>query len=80
MNVELLKLFLGWCTIINAALLVLTTLMVALAGGWIHGMHSKFHRISRESFNIAMYYMVGIFKLLFIVFNLVPYIVLVMIT
>ncbi len=68
-----------WCTIIDGTLLILSFLICACAGGWIHQVHSKWFPISRETFNVAIYCFIGLFKILFLVFNLVPYIALVIV-
>jgi len=79
MDIITVREFFMWCTIINAALLLFSFLICAFAGDWIYGVHSKFFPISREAFNVAIYSFLGLFKVLFIVFNLVPYIALVII-
>jgi hypothetical protein len=74
MDIIIVKTFFMWCTIINGALLVLSFLTCAFAGDWVYGMHSKWFSISREAFNVAIYSFIGLFKILVLVFNLVPYI------
>jgi hypothetical protein len=70
----ILKPFFMWCTIINGALLVLSFLICAYAGEWVYRMHSRYFSISREAFNVAIYSFIGLFKMVILVFNLVPYI------
>ena len=79
MDTMTLRAFFMWCTIINGALLILSFLICAYGGGWIHQVHSRWFPIPRETFNVAIYWFIGLFKILFLVFNLVPYIVLVII-
>jgi hypothetical protein len=55
MDTMTLRAFFMWCTIINGALLILSFLICAYAGGWIHRMHSKWFPIPRETFNVAIY-------------------------
>jgi hypothetical protein len=71
-----MKDFFMWCTIINGSLLVLSFLIYSLAGNWIYRIHSKWFPISREAFNVAIYCFIGLFKIFILVFNLVPYIAL----
>ena len=69
-----IKTFFMWCTIINVLLLIISFLVCTLAGDWVYGMHSKWFPISREVFNIAIYSFLGLFKILILVFNIVPWI------
>jgi len=71
--------FFMWCTIINAALLALSFAICACAGDWVYRMHSKWFPISREAFNVAIYCFLGLFKVFVLIFNLVPFIALVII-
>ena len=80
MNIyELRSLFL-WCTIFNAALLLLTFVIYVIAGGWIYRMHSRWFPMSRDAFNVAFYAFLGAMKLIVWMFNLVPYLALSIIT
>jgi len=76
MDITTLKDFFLWCTIINAGVLIYSSLMCICLKDWIYSMHSKFFSISRDAFNVAIYSFLGVFKIFVIVFNLVPYIAL----
>jgi hypothetical protein len=76
MPIETLTTFFMWCTIINTAILIYSTLFLWLAPGFVYRIQSKWFPISRETFNIVAYSYLGLFKLLFLVFNLVPYLAL----
>jgi hypothetical protein len=76
MDMITVRAFFMWCTIINGALLVLSFLICAFGGDWVYRMHSKLFPISREAFNVAIYSFIGLYKIFFWVFNLVPYIAL----
>lgn len=80
LDVAVLRSFFLWCTIINAALLVLTWLITMLAGGWVFRMHSRFYPISREAFNVVIYSFVGLLKTFVIFFNFVPYLALLIVS
>ena len=69
-----MKDFFMWCSIINGSLLILFFLISTFAGDWIYRMHSKLFPMSRQTFNVVIYSAIGIYKLFFIMFNLVPYI------
>lgn len=76
MDIHTVRTFFMWCTIMNMALLVLSSLICACAGDWVYRMHSKWFPMSREVFNVVLYSFIGVFKVFVLVFNLVPYIVL----
>jgi len=76
MTIEVLRDMLLWCTVINFGMLLLWFAMFTLAGGWIYRMHSKWFPMSREAFNAMHYAGMGLFKLAIFVFNLVPYLAL----
>ena len=76
MPIETLTTFFMWCTIINAAILIYSSLFLWLAPDFIYRIQSKWFCISRETFNIVVYSYLGLFKLLFFVFSLVPYLAL----
>ncbi|MBA7698890.1 hypothetical protein ES703_107573 [subsurface metagenome] len=76
MDIQTLTAFFMWCTILNFALLLLSSLIYLCAGDWAYRIHSKWFSISRETFNVAFYSFIALYKLLVIVFNLIPYIAL----
>lgn len=76
MDTQVLTAFFMWCTILNAGLLMLTFLMTIIAGDFVYTMHSKFFSMPRETFNVVLYSFLGIYKLLVFVFNVVPWIAL----
>ena len=73
MDIQILTTFFMWCTIINGALLVLWTSMSILAPDLVYRTQSKCFPIPRKTFNVVMYSFLGLFKLVFLVFNVVPY-------
>lgn len=79
MDLETLRCFFMWCTIFNGALLIFSALMYAFAGDWIYRMHGTLFSLPRDAFNVVLYAFVGLFKILFLVFNLVPFVTLVII-
>ena len=76
MDIQTLTSFFMWCTVIDGAILVLWTLMFASIPDLIYRVQSRLFPIHRETFNAVMYGFLGLFKLLFLVFNLVPYLTL----
>lgn len=79
MNIETLRQFFKWCTIINGGLLIVSALSIWLADEVAFDVHRQWIALTREQFNLSIYLLVGTFKLLFIVFNLVPYLALVIV-
>ena len=76
MTLELVTAMLGWCTAINLGLLVWWILFVVLAHDWTYRVHTKWVEISPQQFDAIHYAGMGIFKMVVIVFNLVPYLAL----
>jgi len=76
MDIQTLTTFLMWCTIINGALLSLWVTMLIMAPDWVYRTQSKWFPIPRETFNVVIYAFLGLFKIVFLVFNIVPYIAL----
>ena len=73
MDIQTLTRFFMWCTIMNGALLIFWTTMCLLAPDLVYRLQSKWFPIPREIFNVVMYSFLGLFKIFFLVFNLVPY-------
>ncbi|MHC4406655.1 MAG: DUF6868 family protein [Planctomycetota bacterium] len=76
MTLEFTREFLLWCTIINSGMLMVWFVFFAVARDWVHSLHGKWFRLSSEQFDAAHYNGMGIFKIVIILFNLVPLIVL----
>ena len=76
MDIDSIRAFFMWCTILNVALLVLSSLICACAGDWVYRAHSKWFTIPKETFNVAIYSFLGLYKILVITFNLIPYLAL----
>ncbi len=79
MELQKLTTFFMWCTIINAVLLIFSTAMFMLMPNIAYSMHATIFSIPKESIGVAVYSLIGVYKILFIVFNLVPYVALLII-
>jgi hypothetical protein len=79
MDIQTLTTFFMWCTIINGALLVYWSIMSILAPNLIYRTQGKWFPMPRETFNVVMYSFLGLFKIFFLVFNVVPYVALLII-
>ena len=76
MSVEIITKLLAWCTTINLALLIFSFIIFTVAHDWIYKYHSKWYKISSEQFNAIIYSSMAFYKILFLVFNLIPYLAL----
>lgn len=76
MNIETLTSFFMWCSIINVGLLLLWTAFIVFAPDLVYRKQIKFFQIPREAFDVAIYALIGTFKLGVIMFNIVPYVAL----
>jgi len=79
LDIQLVTEFFKWCTIINGSILLFWALFITCAPDWVYRTQSKWISISREVFDVAMYAFLGIFKVFFLMFNLVPYVSLLLI-
>jgi len=76
MTIQTLTTFFMWCTIMNGALLVLWTIMLISVPNLVYRLHSKWFPIPRETFDVVIYSFLGMFKIFFMIFNVVPYVAL----
>jgi len=76
MNIQTTIAFFKWCTIINAALLIISALIFMSAPEFVYGIHGTLFNLPREGFETIFYCFLGGYKILILVFNLVPWIAL----
>lgn len=76
MTVQFWTDFFCWCSIINFSILILWSLGFVFAKNFIYQIHGKIFSISLEQFNYLNYMLMGIFKLLVFLFNIIPFIAL----
>lgn len=75
-NLDNLIAFFGWCTMINAVILLFITIVMLSFGPLISKIQSKMFNLRTEALNtIYMQYLAN-YKLAILVLNLVPYIAL----
>lgn len=79
MDIQTLTSFFMWCSIINIGMLFFLALVYMLAPNLTYRLQSKFIPISRETFDIVFYAFLGFFKVFVLVFNVVPWIALLII-
>ena len=76
MDLQTLTTFFMWCSLINGSFLILWTALSVLAPDLVYRTQSKWFPIPRETFNVVIYSFLGLFKTVFLVFNVVPYVAL----
>jgi len=79
MNLEQLTDLFKWMTIINMGLLVLSSLLIMMLKGVMCNVHGKLFGIDKDKVAMASYGYLGIYKVFIIVFNVVPYVSLLLI-
>jgi hypothetical protein len=73
MELEMIRKFFAWCSVINMALLLWWSMWMLFAHDWVYRIHSKWFKMSVEKFDAIHYGGIGIFKIGVFMFNLVPY-------
>jgi len=76
MTIEQLTQFFQWITVVNVVLFVLSWILVMAFKGFIGKMHGKMFGIAENNIAAMVYGYLGLFKLLIIVFNIGPYLAL----
>lgn len=76
MDIQTLTMFFMWCTIINGGILTLWTVFCVFSPDLVYRTQSKWFPILRETFNVVIYSFLGLFKIVFLVFNIIPYVAL----
>ena len=76
MDIQKLKTFFMWCTIMNGALLLLWTIMCVFAMDWVYRTQCRWFPMPKESFTVVMYSFLGLFKIFVLTFNAIPYVAL----
>jgi len=76
MTLTTLQSLLGWCAVINLALLSVWFLLYVLAKEWMYRLHSRWFALSRENFETIHYTGMAAYKLAIWIFNLAPFIAL----
>jgi len=73
---ENVRKFLGWCSVINIGFLIYWILALTLGNEFVFQIHTCWFDIPRDRFNEIHYTMMGYYKLMVILFNVTPYLVL----
>jgi len=76
LTIETITTFLGWCAILNIGVFILSCIMLTTSRNFISGIHQKMFGLD-QAFLVQTYiHYLAHYKIVIIVFNIVPYIVL----
>ena len=75
MSIEQITVLLGWSTVLNFGVLMLTAIMLTLFRKPVQGIHTRMSGLSADALNKLYFQYMGNFKILWILFNLPPYLV-----
>ncbi|MCR4377799.1 MAG: hypothetical protein NUV50_06870 [Rhodospirillales bacterium] len=76
MDLRTLTAFFKWCTLLTGGLLVFSVVLFAVnVDGW-YALHNSILPITRESYDLVLYMMFGVYEFFFWCFCVIPYIAL----
>jgi len=76
MDIQTLTRFFMWCTVINGGLLVFWITISILDPDLVFRTQRRWFPIPRETFDVIIYAFLGLFKIFFLFFNVVPFLAL----
>jgi hypothetical protein len=79
MTIDMMREMFLWCSIINIVLLLLSFVLFWLGHDWIYRVHTKWYKLSEETFDAIWYSIMAFFKICILLFNVVPYLALLII-
>ncbi len=72
-TIEAIREFLGWCSVINIGLLIVSGILVVSLRGPVSRIHAKMFDLDESDTRRAYFQYLGQYKIAIIVFNIVPY-------
>jgi len=79
MSIETTRDMLLWCTVMNYAVLLVWFLLFSVVHDWIYRLHTRWFRLTAAQFDALHYGGMAIYKVRILLFNLVPYVALLII-
>ena len=76
MNIETIREFLAWCTLINLGLMIFTAIMLLALQGPISRLHARMLDLDETFVRQSYFRYLANYKIAFLIFNLVPYLAL----
>ena len=80
MTLEMVRSLVGWCAIINYAVLIWWFLAFRFAHDWMYRLHSQWFSMPIEQFNAIHYAAMAVYKIGVLLFTIVPYVALVIVS
>jgi len=80
MDIQTLTTFFMWCTIINGGIFILWILFLVFAPDFVYRIQSNWFPIPRATYDPVIYSFLGLFKIVFLVFSVVPYVALLIVS
>ncbi|MBU2711820.1 hypothetical protein KCG35_12190 [Zooshikella sp. WH53] len=75
-NIAIVTSFLGWCSIINIGILLISTLSIIIMKERITALHNKLFGVKQTNLLSTYFQYLACYKLATIILNIVPYIAL----
>jgi hypothetical protein len=75
-SIETIREFLGWCSVINIGMLLVSTIMLTIMRSWVIKIHASTTGVSEMELPRIYIEFLGNYKILIIILNVVPYIAL----
>jgi len=76
MKTRKIRRFLGICTLLNYAILIIWFAVFTLSYDWVYSVHTSWFPMSKENYDVANYVAMAVYKILVLVLNVIPYIAL----
>ena len=76
MDLEQLTELFQWMTLLNAGILTLSAILVMALKGTVYRLHAKLFGLSESEVAAVSYTYLGLYRALFLVFNLAPWLAL----
>ena len=70
---DTLMTFLGWCSILNTGILLFSTIVIIIFKQSVSRIHGAMFDLEPETVALAYFQYLGNYKIAIIIFNLVPY-------
>ncbi len=80
MTIAIFRDFLLWSAVINMLLLLWWFLFLKFAHDWTYQLHSRWFKIAPEKFDAIHYAGLAFYKIAIFLFNIVPYLALLIVT
>lgn len=80
MELNIIKSFLGWCCIINIIFLLFSTFIMTVFQKNISKIHLKLFALDETTLNSEYFKFLAVYKIAILVFNIVPYLALIIIS